>query len=131
MPLRNGNEYLVAHKCQKCLKFYSNAEFDYLCSGCSPNFKRETPDYTERKAQLEGWLMANTLPPGDKKMTSIINFIKESVTELRDNVKWTPRSELLNLSALVIVFSVIFSLIIWGADSILSRVVKLYFNLIG
>ncbi len=72
MPLRNGNEYLVAHKCQKCLKFYSNAEFDYLCSGCSPNFKRETPDYTERKAQLEGWLMAKTLPPGDKKMTSII-----------------------------------------------------------
>ena len=64
-------------------------------------------------------------------MMSIINFIKESVTELRDNVKWTPRSELLNLSALVIVLSVIFSLVIWGADSILSRVVKFYFNLIG
>ncbi|MDA9084548.1 preprotein translocase subunit SecE [Flavobacteriaceae bacterium] len=64
-------------------------------------------------------------------MMSIINFIKESVTELRDNVKWTPRSELLNLSALVIVFSVIFSLVIWGADSVLSRVVKFYFNLIG
>jgi preprotein translocase subunit SecE len=55
----------------------------------------------------------------------------ESVTELRDNVKWTPRSELLNLSALVIVFSVIFSLAIWGADSVLSRVVNFYFNLIG
>ena len=65
------------------------------------------------------------------KTMSIINFIKESVTELRDNVKWTPRSELLNLSALVIVFSVTFSLVIWGADSVLSRVVKLYFNLIG
>ena len=65
------------------------------------------------------------------KMMSIINFIKESVTELRDNVKWTSRSELLNLSALVIVFSVIFSLVIWGADSVLSRIVKLYFNLIG
>jgi len=26
---------------------------------------------------------------------------------------------------------VIFSLVIWGADSILSRVVKFYFNLIG
>jgi len=64
-------------------------------------------------------------------MMSIINFIKESVTELRDNVMWTPRSELLNLAALVIVFSVIFSLVIWGADSILSRVVKFYFNLIG
>ena len=72
-----------------------------------------------------------SLNPCTNKMTSIINFIKESVTELRDNVKWTPRSELLNLSALVIVFSVIFSLAIWGADSILSRVVKLYFNLIG
>ena len=65
------------------------------------------------------------------KTMSIINFIKESVTELRDNVKWTPRSELLNLSALVIVFSVTFSLVIWGADSVLSRIVKLYFNLIG
>ena len=65
------------------------------------------------------------------KTMSIINFIKESVTELRDNVKWTPRSEFLNLSALVIVFSVIFSLVIWGADSVLSRIVKLYFNLIG
>ena len=65
------------------------------------------------------------------KTMSIINFIKESVTELRDNVKWTSRSELLNLSALVIVFSVIFSLVIWGADSVLSRIVKLYFNLIG
>ena len=72
-----------------------------------------------------------SLSPFTNKMMSIINFIKESVTELRDNVKWTPRSELLNLSALVIVFSVIFSLAIWGADSILSRIVKLYFNLIG
>ena len=63
------------------------------------------------------------------KMMSIINFIKESVTELRDNVKWTPRSELLTLSALVIVFSVIFSLVRWGADSVLSRVVKFYFKL--
>jgi len=62
---------------------------------------------------------------------SIINFLKESVTELRDNVKWTPRSELLNLSALVIVFFFFFSLVIWGADSVLSRIVKLYFNLIG
>jgi preprotein translocase subunit SecE len=56
-------------------------------------------------------------------MGSIINFIKESLAELRDNVKWTPRSELLNLSGLVIVFSVLFSLAIWAADSVLSRIV--------
>jgi preprotein translocase SecE subunit len=54
-----------------------------------------------------------------------------SLTELRDNVKWTPRSELLNLSGLVIVFSVIFALAIWVADSILSRVIKVYFDLIS
>ena len=65
------------------------------------------------------------------KMGSIINFIKESLTELRDNVKWTPRSELLNLSGLVIVFSVVFSLAIWAADSVLSRIVKLYFDIIS
>ena len=64
-------------------------------------------------------------------MGSIINFIKMSLTELRDNVKWTPRSELLNLSGLVIVFSVIFALAIWVADSILSRVIKVYFDLIS
>jgi preprotein translocase subunit SecE len=64
-------------------------------------------------------------------MGSIINFIKESLTELRDNVKWTPRSELLNLSGLVIVFSVLFSLVIWAADSVLSRIVNLYFDIIS
>jgi len=64
-------------------------------------------------------------------MGSIINFIKMSLTELRDNVKWTPRSELLNLSGLVIVFSVIFALAIWAADSVLSRVIKVYFDLIS
>ena len=64
-------------------------------------------------------------------MGSIINFIKMSLTELRDNVKWTPRSELLNLSGLVIVFSVIFALAILAADSILSRVIKVYFDLIS
>ena len=70
-------------------------------------------------------------PVHKNRMGSIINFIKMSLTELRDNVKWTPRSELLNLSGLVIVFSVIFALAIWAADSILSRVIKVYFDLIS
>ena len=65
------------------------------------------------------------------RMGSIINFIKESLTELRDNVKWTPRSELLNLSGLVIVFSVLFALAIWAADSVLSRIVGIYFDIIS
>ena len=71
MPLRSGNEYLPAHKCQKCLKFYSNVEFAYLCSACSPDFKSDTPDYTERKARLEGWVLAQTLPVGGKILSCL------------------------------------------------------------
>ena len=70
MPLRSGNEYLPAHKCQKCLKFYSHEAFGHLCSRCSPDFKSDTPDYAERKAQLEGWIMAKTV--NDKKIESIL-----------------------------------------------------------
>ena len=61
------------------------------------------------------------------RMGSIINFIKKSLTELRENVRWTPRSELLNLAGLVIVFSVLFAFAIWVADQVLEP----FFNLIS
>ena len=40
-------------------------------------------------------------------------------------------AELQRLVIIVLVFSVLFSLAIWGADTILSRIIKFYFNLIG
>ena len=61
----------------------------------------------------------------------MINYIKDSFLELRNNVAWTERSELQRLVIIVLVFSVLFSLAIWGADTVLSRVIKFYFNLIG
>ena len=61
----------------------------------------------------------------------MINYIKDSFIELRNNVAWTERSELQRLVIIVLVFSVLFSLAIWGADTILSRIIKFYFNLIG
>jgi len=61
----------------------------------------------------------------------MINYIKDSFLELRNNVAWTERSELQRLVIIVLVFSVLFSLAIWGADTILSRIIKFYFNLIG
>ena len=64
-------------------------------------------------------------------MASIINYIKDSFEELKNNVSWTPREELQRLTVIVLVFSILFSLAIWGADTILSRVVKVYFNLIN
>ncbi len=65
------------------------------------------------------------------KMTTIVNFIKNSFEELQNNVTWTPRSELQRLVVVVLLFSVIFSLAIWGADTILSEIVKSYFELIS
>ncbi len=61
----------------------------------------------------------------------MIDYIRDSFEELRDNVSWTERSELQRLVVIVLVFSVIFSLAIWGADTVLSRIIQFYFNLIG
>jgi|TARA_Y100000385_G_scaffold253992_1_gene278509 preprotein translocase subunit SecE len=61
----------------------------------------------------------------------MISYIKDSFEELKNNVSWTERSELQRLVVVVLVFSVLFSLAIWGADTVLSRVIQFYFNLIG
>ena len=64
-------------------------------------------------------------------MATIINYIKDSFEELKNNVSWTPRAELQRLAVVVMVFSIVFSLAIWGADTVLSGVVQAYFNLIN
>ena len=64
-------------------------------------------------------------------MQLIINYVRDSFEELKNNVSWTDRSELQRLVSVVLVFSVLFSLAIWGADTVLSRIVKFYFDLIG
>ncbi|MFL2597441.1 MAG: preprotein translocase subunit SecE [Flavobacteriaceae bacterium] len=64
-------------------------------------------------------------------MAAMIDYIKDSFEELKNNVSWTERSELQRLVVIVLVFSVLFSLAIWGADTVLSRVIQFYFNLIG
>tara|TARA_Y100000992_G_C21085133_1_gene405261 strand:+ start:36 stop:230 length:195 start_codon:yes stop_codon:yes gene_type:complete len=64
-------------------------------------------------------------------MAAMIDYIKDSFEELKNNVSWTQRSELQRLVVIVLVFSVLFSLAIWGADTVLSRIIQFYFNLIG
>jgi len=64
-------------------------------------------------------------------MAEIINYIKDSYDELKNNVSWTERSELQRLVVIVLVFSVLFSLAIWGADTVFSKIIEFYFNLIG
>ena len=62
---------------------------------------------------------------------AMIQYVKDSFEELKNNVSWTERSELQRLVVIVLVFSVLFSLAIWGADTVLSKVIQFYFNLIG
>jgi len=50
---------------------------------------------------------------------------------LKEHVSWTPVNELSRLTVVVLVFSIIFALLIWIADTILSRVVKIYFEFIN
>jgi preprotein translocase subunit SecE len=64
-------------------------------------------------------------------MQLFISYIKDSFEELKNNVSWTERSELQRLVVVVLVFSILFSLEIWGADTVLSRIIQFYFNLIG
>ena len=61
-------------------------------------------------------------------MGEIVNYIQGSFDELRDHVKWTPIMELQKMTVVVFVFSVIFALIIWLADTILSQVFEVYFD---
>jgi preprotein translocase subunit SecE len=64
-------------------------------------------------------------------MSGIITYIKESFAELKNHVSWTPWSEAQSLTVLVAIFSIIFSLAIWGVDTVFSRVIEEYFKLIN
>ncbi|MEZ4797471.1 MAG: preprotein translocase subunit SecE [Flavobacteriaceae bacterium] len=63
-------------------------------------------------------------------MAGILNYIKESFDELKNNVSWPTLAEAQSLTVLVAVFSIIFSLAIWGVDTVFSGVIKEYFNLL-
>ncbi len=64
-------------------------------------------------------------------MAGIVNYIKESFGELRNNVSWPTWAEAQSLTVLVAVFSIIFSLAIWGVDTVFSKAIGFYFKWIN
>jgi len=62
---------------------------------------------------------------------AMINYIKESFEELKNHVSWPTWAEAQSLTVLVAVFSIIFSLAIWGVDTVFSRAIKAYFTWIN
>ena len=63
-------------------------------------------------------------------MAGLVNYIKESFTELRYNVTWPSFAEGQKLTIVVALFSIIFSLAIWGVDTVFGRVISTYFDLV-
>ena len=61
----------------------------------------------------------------------MVNYMKESFEELRTNVTWPSWAEGQNLMVVVAVFSILFSLAIWGIDTVFSKVISFYFSLIN
>jgi preprotein translocase subunit SecE len=61
-------------------------------------------------------------------MAAIGNYISESYSELRNHVTWTSWPEAQRLTILVAVFSIIFSLVIWGVDTVFSSAIEQYFE---
>jgi preprotein translocase subunit SecE len=61
-------------------------------------------------------------------MAGITNYIKESFEELKNNVTWPAWSEVQRLTVVVAVFALIFSMAIWGVDTVFSRVITAYFS---
>jgi len=60
--------------------------------------------------------------------SNMLQYIKESIEELKHNVTLPTKAEASNLMVVVAVFSVVFALAIWGVDSALSQLIQLYFN---
>lgn len=58
----------------------------------------------------------------------MLTYVKESIEELRNNVSLPSKAESSNLMIIVAVFSILFALATWGVDTLLSKVIKLYFN---
>ena len=63
-------------------------------------------------------------------MAGIVDYISESYNELKHHVTWTPWAEAQKLTLVVIIFSVVFSLAIWGIDTVFSKLIEYYFDLV-
>ncbi|MGB0788566.1 MAG: preprotein translocase subunit SecE [Marinirhabdus sp.] len=58
----------------------------------------------------------------------MVNYIKESYTELKNHVTWPSWAEAQRLTVVVAVFSVILALLVFGVDRVFSNIIELYFN---
>ncbi|MCC7521393.1 MAG: preprotein translocase subunit SecE [Flavobacteriaceae bacterium] len=58
-----------------------------------------------------------------------VNYVKESFTELKENVTWISWEEAQKSTAVVAVFTVIFALLVFAADKSFQNILKFIFQL--
>lgn len=78
MPLRNGKEYLIPHRCQKCRRFYSHAIFNYTCSSCAG--AAPLPPATEQSPELLEWVKKNTVDRSQQGANAFLTQLKRMDT---------------------------------------------------
>ena len=61
-------------------------------------------------------------------MAGFINYVSESYNELKNHVTWPTFAEAQKLTVTVAVFSIIFSLAVWGVDQVFSYLIEQYFE---
>ncbi len=59
----------------------------------------------------------------------LVNYIKESFEELKNNVTWMPRDQAQKNTVLVAVFTIIFALAIFLVDKFFQTGLEKYFNI--
>jgi preprotein translocase subunit SecE len=61
-------------------------------------------------------------------MAGIADYVTESYNELKNHVTWPTWPEAQRLTIVVVVFSVLFALAIWGVDTVFSSAIEQYFE---
>ncbi len=64
-------------------------------------------------------------------MIKVVNYITEAFQELKTNVTWLSWSEVQRFTIIVALFSLLLSLAIWGIDSVFTKVITGFHNLIN
>ena len=58
----------------------------------------------------------------------MVQYVKESYEELKNHVTWPTLADSQREMVLVVVFSILFSLVIWGMDSFFEWIIAEYFK---
>ena len=58
----------------------------------------------------------------------MVQYFKESLEELKNNINWPSLGDTQKEMVVVVVFSILFSLVIWGMDSSFEYLIGKYFE---